>query len=59
MARFEYKTVNIDRPEGLEQALCLLAAGWKIIRMGICLVQFERKAPSPQRRSEAKCKTMK
>jgi len=49
MARFEYKTVNIDSPGGLEQGVRLLAAGWEIIRAGLCLVQFAR--PLPTKRS--------
>jgi len=44
MARFEYKTVNIDTLDGLEQGVRLLATGWKIIRAGLCLVQFARPA---------------
>lgn len=42
MARFEYRTVDTSTLEGLKQAEWLKEHGWKIIRTGLYLIQFER-----------------
>lgn len=41
--RFEYQTADTSTIEGLEKAERLHLTGWKIIRTGLFLIQFERK----------------
>jgi hypothetical protein len=42
--RFDYKTVDTSTLEGLKEAERLhQTEGWKIIRTGLFLIQFERK----------------
>lgn len=50
MAAFEYKTVDTSTLKGLKQAERLKASGWKVIRVGLFSVQFERETVSKQRR---------
>jgi hypothetical protein len=40
--KFEYKTVDTSTLKGLKEAEKLHASGWKVIRTGLYLIQFER-----------------
>jgi len=40
--RFEYKTVDTSTLEGLKKAERLHMSGWKTIRVGLFLIEFER-----------------
>lgn len=41
--KFEYKTCDTSTLKGLKAAERLHQDGWKIIRNGLFLIQFERK----------------
>lgn len=43
MGKFEYKTIDTSTLAGLREAERLQADGWRIIRSGLYLVQFERR----------------
>jgi hypothetical protein len=40
--KFEYRTVDTSTIDGIEKAERLQARGWRIIRTGLYLIQFER-----------------
>jgi len=40
--RFEYMTIDTSTLEGLKKAERLHTSGWKTIRVGLFLIQFER-----------------
>lgn len=42
--KFEYRTVDTSTLEGLKKAERLHQSGWKMIRTGLFLIQFEREA---------------
>ena len=41
--KFEYKTIDTSTLKGLKEAERLHQTGWKMIRTGLFLIQFERK----------------
>lgn len=41
--KFEHKTVDTWTLKGLKEAERLQAAGWRIIRVGLFILTFERK----------------
>lgn len=40
--KFEYKTISLDSIENIKKAERLKANGWRIIRTGLFMIQFER-----------------
>jgi hypothetical protein len=43
MSKFEYKTVDTSTLKGLKEAEKLHMSGWKMIRVGLFSILFERK----------------
>lgn len=45
MAKVEYKTVDTSTLKGLRRAEYLHTHGWKMMRVGLYLIQFFRRKP--------------